>query len=85
MVVPAGRRRRAFMDRHPARHAEMDDQYLAVIQFHQDKFRAPPDMDDPPPAQPLGHAFGQGKAQVRAALHHVGEQAGLPGRAANPA
>jgi hypothetical protein len=36
-------------------------------------------MDDPPAAQPVRHAFGQGKSQVRAALHHIDEQMAFEG------
>ena len=36
-----------------ARHAEMDDQHLIVVQMDQDVLGAPPDGDDPAAGQPL--------------------------------
>ena len=55
---------------HPAGHAQMADQHLAVVEMDKDVFRPAIDALDPPAREALGEAVGQGKAKVRAALQH---------------
>ena len=72
MVMRSGRPQ-VLADGHPARHAEMDDQHLIVVQMDQDVFGAPPDGDDPAAGQPLDHAVGERDAQIGPALLDPGQ------------
>ncbi len=66
-----------LLDHHPARHSQMADQDLFVIQVRQNVFRPPRDRGDPAPGQPLGEILRQGKAQRLAALFHAVQAAAL--------
>ena len=75
------------MDGHTPRHAEMGDQHHAVVELDQNVLGAPFDGGDPAPGEALGKGFGEGHAEIGAALldpdegaaHQMGREAAADG------
>ena len=61
----------------PPRHAEVDRQHLALVEMHQDVFRAALEPGNPAAGETLGKSLGQRKAQILAALLDTNEAATL--------
>src|SRR5690606_29485797 len=73
MVVRTGRRRRRALNPHTARHAQMGEHDLAVVEMHQDIFCAPGDAVYAPTLEPGSQIDGQGDTQVGTACLDPGQ------------
>ncbi len=72
LVRPGGRP----VEQQPARHAEMEQQRLAVVEHQLDEFRPPGEALQPASRQPRGRCSRQGEAEVGAALRSTSRRAG---------